>query len=310
MKRRGFVKWSYLSILVSMLIWTVRTVTGGIVFTEADGMVVGEPGSISPEYTVTVLEIPVHNGDKVKKGDIVARVSSSRVGTTTATLSMQSSQLVTRMAEITAKSQIIDQLINSADTRDKIVKVSNDSLQQIKTHGYLPLLTANALADQVYKGQFELATLKAEKETINQQVAQIVAASRFTDQAITDIQVLFDAGRMKAPMDGYIAGIDAAIGSVIREGDLVAEMVGEERYVLAYYPLDRLFNMHIGDAVTIVVSLGNRIHGSITRIEPIAARLPKEFQRTLSPVERQQLVRIDFDKNVEPPPYFTKVVVR
>ena len=308
--RRTVFRITYLVALVSMLIWITSTVVGGYAYKSADGLVVGDVGMISPEYTVTVLEILVRNGDKVKKGDLVARVSSTRVAEVTATLSTQSSMLASRMAEITAKASVIDQLVDSATTRDRVIETANERLQGIKDKGFLPILTQTAIADQVYRGQEELSRLKSEKETMSGQVSQIVAASRFTDQALLDIQMLFDAGRMKAPMDGFIAGVEAGIGAVINPGSLVAEMVGLERYVVAYVPINRLYTLQTGTSVTVEIGLGKWLRGTISRIEPIAARLPKEFQKTLSPVERQQLVRVDLDKDVEPPPYFTKVTVR
>ena len=125
------------------------------------------------------------------------------------------------------------------------------------------------------------------------------------------MQTLFDAGRMRAPMSGYIAGVEAGVGAVVMPGGVVAEMVGEQRYVLAYFQTDRMFEVKDGDPVTIDVGLGStRMHGTITRVMPIAAGCQRSFRRRCLPVERQQIVRIDFDKDVTPPPYFTKVIVR
>ena len=311
MKRSTVVKTSYFMLLMTFLTWFVNNFAGGFVYSRAEGMVVGEPGSISSEFPVTILDIPVRNGDLVKKGDIVARVSSTQVATVTATLSAQSSALITKLAEVTAKAGMMDQLLSGAEARDRTVSANARDLQEVRNKKLLPILTDNAVAEQLFKGKQELAVLRAEKETMAQQLAQVIAASRFTDQAIADVQTLFDAGRMRAPMSGYIAGVEASVGSVVMPGSVVAEMVGEQRYVLAYFQTDRMFEVKDGDPVTVDVGLGStRMHGTITRVMPIAARLPKEFQKTLSPVERQQIVRIDFDKDVTPPPYFAKVVVR
>ena len=310
MLRRGLFRGIYLIALASMLAWITNSLISGYAYKSADGMVVGDAGSISPEYTVTILELPVRNGDLVKKGDVVARVSSSRVAEVTATLSTQSSQLVTQMATITAKAGMIEQLVASAEARDRTVAANARQLEAIRDRKLLPLLTENALVEQIFRGKQELALLQAEQKTMAQQVAQVIAASRFTDQAIADILTLFDAGRMKAPMDGYIAGIEVGVGSVVTPGNLVAEMVGEQRFVLAYVPVNRLYSLQPGASVTIEIGLGKWLRGSISNIMPIAARLPKEFQKTLSPVERQQLVRVDFDDDVALPPYFTKVTIR
>ena len=308
--RRSLFRWTYFLALLSVLTWITSSIVSGYAYKSADGLVVGDAGAISSEFPVTVLELPVRNGDLVHKGDVVARVSSSRVAETMATLSAQSSQLISRMAEITAKAGMMEQLVSSAEARDRTVQANARQLEDIRNRKLLPLLTENALVEQIFRGKQELALLLAERQTMAQQVAQVIAASRFTDQAITDIQTLFDAGRMRAPMDGYIAGIEVGIGAVVQPGNLVAEMVGTERFVLAYFPISRLYTLQPGAAVTIEVGVGTWLRGSISKIMPIAARVPKEFQRSLSPVDRQQIVRIDFDADATPPPYFTKVVIR
>ena len=310
MTRKRMVKFGYIGGLIWMATWAMNSFAGGHFYSTADGIVTGDLGQVSPEYTVTVLTLEVRNGDKVNKGDIVARVSSSRVAEITATLSTQSSHLASRMAEITSKAGVIDQMVGTAEIRDRITETSNEKLQLTRKQGYLPVLTDLAVADQIAKGKQELSLLKAEKETMSAQVAQIIAASRATDQALLDLATLFDAGRMKAPMNGFISGVEAGPGSVINPGSLVAEMVGEQRYVLAYYPISRIYDLKVGAPVTIDVGLTNWLNGSISRVEPIAQRLPKEFQRALSAVDRMQLVRIDFDEGTKLPPYFTKVTIR
>jgi len=39
----------------------------------------------------------------------------------------------------------------------------------------------------------------------------------------------------------------------------------------------------------------------------VASALPREFQKAFTPTERLQLVWIEFEQGVTPPPYFTKV---
>jgi multidrug resistance efflux pump len=297
--------------LLSGVTWIGNSMAGGWVYSRAEGLVVGDAGYVSPEYTVTVLEMLVRNGQQVEKGELVARVSSSRIAVLTAKLSADSSALVSLMAQINAKNNAIDMLVNSAEARQRIVEDNSIQLASIKEKGNLPILTQNAVADQVFKGKQELAILRAERETMSRQVAQIIAASRFNDQAIDDINALYDAGRIKAPMPGVISGVEAGPGSVVLPGQLIAEMVGNQRYVLCYFPVARLYDLRVDMPVTVEAGMiGRRLSGRIVNVMPIAARLPKEFQKTLSSVERQQAVRVDLDPDQEPLPYFTKVVVR
>lgn len=64
-----------------------------------------------------------------------------------------------------------------------------------------------------------------------------------------------------------------------------------------------------GDEVQIKAGL-QTLRGTITRVEPVAAALPREFQRSFAPVETQQLIRVEFAPGEAPPPLFTKVNLR
>ena len=212
--KRWAIRYLYLMGLMSFLAWIANSLAGGYLYTRADGMVIGDPGAVSPEYTVTVLEVLVHNGQKIAKGDVIARVSSSRVAELNATLSGNSSQLVSRMAEITAKASMIDQLVNAADVREKLIEANSEQLTKIKEKGFLPLMTQNSLADQVFKGKQELAVLRAEKDTMSRQVAQIIAASRNTDQAIEDLAERHHAHLEDAALHFPEAAVEAALDAV------------------------------------------------------------------------------------------------
>ena len=98
-------------------------------------------------------------------------------------------------------------------------------------------------------------------------------------------------------------------GSVVRAGELIIELNGNQRFVLAYVPTGSLYDVKEGDEVTIQTGL-QATRGIITRVEPFAAALPHEFQRAFTPVERQQVIRIEFLAGELPPPLFTKVSVR
>jgi hypothetical protein len=67
--------------------------------------------------------------------------------------------------------------------------------------------------------------------------------------------------------------------------------------------------MQPGDKV--VVRWGVRaLTGRIQTIEPVAAALPKEFQKAFKPVEREQILRVQLDQTADMPPLFAKVRLR
>jgi hypothetical protein len=106
-----------------------------------------------------------------------------------------------------------------------------------------------------------------------------------------------------------VSRLAADKGAVVRAGEPLIEIYGLPNYVLAYLPTGGLYTVAAGDPVEISTGL-RTMPGTIVRIEPFAAALPREFQRSFIPVERQQVIRIEFAPGVELPPLFTKVQIR
>jgi len=114
---------------------------------------------------------------------------------------------------------------------------------------------------------------------------------------------------MRAPIDGIVGRVAAEQGAVVRAGEPLFEIYGEQRYVLGYLPTGGLYEIKPGDRVTIETGL-QTAEGIVARVEPIAAALPHEFQGAFKPVERQQVFRIEFAEGETPLPLFTKVKLR
>ena len=135
------------------------------------------------------------------------------------------------------------------------------------------------------------------------------AALAEAESAIGDLRKLYDNGRLRAPIDGVISRIVANKGSVVRAGEPLVELYGNQRFVLAYVPTGALYDVAIGDEVQIKSGFQSA-SGTIRRVEPLAAALPREFQRAFTPVETQQVIRVELAPGEVPPPLFTKVSVR
>jgi multidrug resistance efflux pump len=114
---------------------------------------------------------------------------------------------------------------------------------------------------------------------------------------------------MRAPIDGIVTHRSVDKGAVVRAGEPLLELVGEQRFILAYLPTGGLYHVAVGDRVKIKSGL-HSAEGIITKVEAFAAALPREFQRAFAPVERQQVLRVEFAPGETPPPLYTKVELR
>jgi hypothetical protein len=73
-------------------------------------------------------------------------------------------------------------------------------------------------------------------------------------------------------------------GSVVRPGDPMIEIVGKYRFVVAWFPVSRLYRLHVGGAVTVSTG-GASLPGKIAKVSVIADALPKEFQKAFAPID-------------------------
>jgi multidrug resistance efflux pump len=311
--KRTFVRWFYISGLLSLFTWIGSSITGGWVYIHSEGLVVGDPAAVAPEYTVTVKQVLVEEGQSVKRGDVVARVTSTRITEVSARLTISSASLTAKLAENSTRLQMQNSLLTAAELREKVATEGAAQLGASAEKGNTPTITRTTAVDQMFRGKQDLAALQAEKQALSEQITMVVEASRQTDMALLDLQNSFDAGNMRSPIDGVVSVIKVGPGAVVREGEPLIELVGEHRYVLAFFPIDRLYQLKVGDKVKVDAGGGvvnGALAGTIAKISNIAGALPKEFQKTLAPVERQQLVRIEFDQNQTLPPYFAKVIIK
>jgi multidrug resistance efflux pump len=271
-----------------------------------EGLVIGEPAVVAAEFIATVTGVSVKDGQEVKRGEIVSHISSQYMSETRAKLTSDYAARASRLAEVKARREIVDAVLVSAETRERVAADGLAQLDTIQKQGYLPILTHTAATDQAFKGKQEAEGLRAESCALDGQIATMASASEQADCALKELVSLYDDGNLRSTIDGVVSKVLVSPGSVVRPGEPMVEIVGKHRFVVAWFPVSRLYRLQVGDAVTISTGGGRSLPG---KISVIADALPKEFQKAFSPAERQQLMWIEFDPGVTPPPYFTKVTI-
>jgi len=85
-------------------------------------------------------------------------------------------------------------------------------------------------------------------------------------------------------IDGVVGKVLVSSGSVVHSGEPMIEIVGEHRFVVAWFPVSRLHRLQVGDAVTVSTG-GASLPGKIAKVSVIADALPKEFQKAFAPID-------------------------
>jgi multidrug resistance efflux pump len=307
--RLTVIRWLYVACVLGLAIWLINFFFGGLFYLQSEGLILGEPGIIAAEFTVTVRDIMVRQGDSVRKGQVAAIVSSQNVTEAIARLTADIAARETRRGELRIRSSVVNGLFALAQDRQNIASAARRELETLTSHGNLTSNQRTAAVDTEYRSYQDLEALKAEKPVLNDELRTLTAALTQAESAVDDLRKLYDGGRLRIPIDGVITRVVANKGSVTRAGDPIAELYGNQHFVLGYVPTGTLYRVTVGDEVQIKAGLQS-LRGTITRVEPVAAALPREFQRSFAPVETQQLIRVEFAPGEVPPPLFTKVNLR
>jgi multidrug resistance efflux pump len=307
--RLAVIRWIYISGVIVLVIWLANFAFGSLLYLQSEGLVLGEPGVVAAEFPVTVRDILVRQGERVKKGQVAAIVSSQNVTETIARLTADIAVRESRKSELRIRSSVVNGLLALAQDRQNIASDTRKALETLIPHGNLSLNQRSAAIDMEYRSYQDLESLKAEQPVLNEELATLSGALAEAEGAIADLRKLYDDGRLRMPIDGVISRIVANKGSVARAGDPIVELYSEQRFVLGYVPTGALYRLAAGDEVQIKVGL-QTARGTITRVEPVAQALPREFQRAFEPVDTQQLIRVEFAPGEVPPPLFTKVSLR
>ncbi|MGZ3411187.1 MAG: HlyD family secretion protein [Xanthobacteraceae bacterium] len=302
-------RWLYIASVLALAVWLINTFFGDLLYLQSEGLVLGEPGIVAAEFPLTVRDIQVHQGEIVTTGQVAAIVSSQSVTESIARLTADLAARETRQGELRIRSSVVNALLALAQDRQKIATGARKELERALSHGNVALNQHTASVEMEYRGYQDYEALKAEQPVLEAELRTLTAAIGHVESAVGSLRELYDNGRLRVPIDGVISRIVANKGSVMRAGDALIELYGKERYVLGYVPTGALYRVAVGAEVKINTGWQS-VRGKITRVEPVAAALPREFQRAFAPVDTQQLIRVEFAPGEEPPPLFTKVALR
>ena len=237
--KRVVIKWTYLLALVAFSAWMVDTFFGGNFYLRGEGLVIGQPAVVAAEFNMTVRDVLVKEGEKVAEGTVVANTTSQQVADTRARLTSDAVIRAGRLADMRIRSEVVNATVGKAEHRELVAIEGQNQLNQIYDKGLLPIITRTAAAEQAYNGLKDAESLRAERRALADQITMLNVATEQANVALSDLLNLFDDGRLRAPITGTVSSMLANRGAVLRVGDPLLELVGEHRFVVAWFPVGR-----------------------------------------------------------------------
>jgi len=112
------------------------------------------------------------------------------------------------------------------------------------------------------------------------QIATMSSASEQADCALKELVALYDDGNLRSMIDGVVGKVLVSPGSVVRPGEPMIEIVGKHRFVVAWFPVSRLYRLQVGDAVTVSTGVAVSTGGATCPARsPRSASLPTRCRK-------------------------------
>jgi multidrug resistance efflux pump len=270
-------------ILVVLYAWNLPPFRGSVQMTN-DAYVRGQVTLLSPQLAGYLVEVPVQDYQKVKKGDLIVRIDDriyrqkleqAKATLATAQASLANSEQSRKSAEakiLSAKAAVesAKAAFNASRTayeRTEALLKSNISTQSEAEKNKAALDQAQAAVHQA-----EAAELVAEQDlnTIIVSRRSLEATVESAKAAVELAEIDLQNTHVTAPQDGTLGEVTGRIGQYVSVGSQIASIVPDHVWVVANFKEGQVDGMVPGQRVTFTVdALGHRqFTGYIERFAP------------------------------------------
>ncbi len=234
---------------------------------EAIGVVRAETaGTIASEVQARVIAIPVREGDRVRQGDLLARLDAERVRE-----QLRQSEAVTAEARQAEKAAAagLDAARAGAD------------LALVIRNRYQSLSDEDAVSRQEFdQAEARLAETRAGREQAKRLLAAATDRIRQAEAALAAARITLSDTEVRAPYDGMVTARFIEAGSLAAPGTplLALEKTGGRRADI-FVPESLVQTVRLGEVISVSVPAASAtpLSGSVLAIEPVADPKSRTF---------------------------------
>lgn len=295
-KRRNRGRFVYLAAVLALFVWLLDMLVGSYVRLRAEGLVVSDYAVVASPYEVQVVDVRVAPGQRVRRGDVLAVVTSPRISELIATLTARQAETTARLADLAIRLEVTDALMQAArqrlaDTTEQLERVNR---ARGETGFVSDALVATIQRDH-YAALMESVSREAESRTARKLWEELEATREEARLALDTLRADFDDGVIRAGADAIVGPNVVRRGDVINPGDHLMALYSGEKYALVYLETGTLYAVRVGDRVEVSGGF-TQTSGRIVEVLPLSVPLPSEFQRAFRPPTRGQVARIALDE--------------
>jgi len=235
---------------------------------------------IAPEASGRLAAIKVKSGDHVRKGDVLAVLSSPEL--TASLLEAMANAASARADQANVNAGVRKEEIDSAaqDVRiaeanlvlaqQQYTRVSTLAAQNIASKQQLDESTASLRKAQASLDLARAGYAQDRAGPTVEERASAVAKVALGDATVTDLEAKVAKTALLAPADAVVGLIVAELGEAISPGQTVMTLdAGQERWFTFTIREDRLGGIRMGKPLTLRTAKGDRIEARVTELRPL-----------------------------------------
>jgi multidrug resistance efflux pump len=281
----------YLLLLTVFALTVANYMFGDFILLQADGLVLRDQHVVATTYIARVESVEVKEGQAVQQGGILLKLQSTEILERLADLSTKRAELVAKATDFKVRADSVAQLLPLAERR---VSEAVNTIKQFDTLAAAKLVTSARYQEALrvnYEASRDRVNLLTQGRVLKDELSALDNALYNAGDALAKLQDLYGDGVVGAPVNGSVGAVVPSVGNVYRPGEPMLTIYSGEAYVLVYLPRRYLFPIYVG--MELRLTDGRDVaDGVITEILPVTDTLPKEFQNTFQPQDRNQLAKI------------------
>jgi multidrug resistance efflux pump len=292
-RRSDPIRWGrriYFAICAGLLL-LLDYAFGDMVLLRAHGLVVNDRYVMAATYRGKIAAVRVKEGQQAAVGDVLMEIESLDILKDVAQLSTQNAELATREAQLSIRVAVARDLLPLAERHARESASATAVIDNMNIRGLINLTRMDQALGAEYATAARLAELKSEMDVLETQLPLIRASHRRAAAALRQLETIYDNGIVRAPRAGLVGSRVPPPGQVVKFGDELLQLHGQDSVVLAYLPETYLFTLEPEDRVT-VHSGSAGATGTIEAILLVTDALPPEFQNMFRPRDRSRLLRV------------------
>jgi len=270
-------------ILLVLYAWRLPPFSSAIESTE-NALVRGQVTIIGPQLSGYIVDVPVHDFQFVKAGDLLVqlddRIYKQRLAQAIAQLQQQQAALANNLQQRNSAEATIAQrqaAIGDAQAQAAKAKADLGRNQALVDDGSvsrreLDLARASdaAAIANLAQAKAALEIARQDRETVVVNRAALEASVENAKAAVELARIDLDNTRVTAPRDGQLGQIGTRLGAYVNSGAQLMALVPDTLWVIANMKETQMADVRIGQPVSFTVDALNhlKLRGHVQQIAP------------------------------------------